>query len=379
MATAQAELARAQGERQQVKRDRDREVAQLALLVRASDDNNGLDLRPSGDRFSMAIFGMTEREKATYDTPWSAAMTAIGRKLADALELVRRALLRLADKELKLERERKEHERSVATHQETIRAHQNAVRDLDIKIANIDVKEKQIEQRLHAATEALNAAGAKESEATAAKLAQEHWLTVISATASASDKVTIDYSGKVAVAPQVMVSLPEPIRSTLQKDAPAWAKYIIRETQLLAQAMQQAEAAEAEWKRKSEAVSADQRRIEKSRKVLDAVVSGKWDVAIADGYMTMRHDSDTESRKVQRIPLADMEPSLLHAALAFTHLSATTDSVLELRDSLKKERSALAKSQPERASQIETEQRRTDDKVREVLRLPPGWGQGVGM
>jgi hypothetical protein len=201
---------------------------------------------------------------------------------------------------------------------------------------------------------------------------------VISATGSASDKVTIDDSGKVAVAPQVLVSLPEPIRSTLQKDAPAWAKNIIRETQLLAKARQQTEAAEADWKRKAEAVSADQQRIEKSRKVLDAVVSGEWDVAIADGIMTLRHDSDSESRNVRKIPLADMEPSLLHAAKAFTHLSATTDSVLELRDSLKKERSALAKSQPERASQIEAEQRRTDDKVREVLRLPPGWGQGIG-
>lgn len=169
------------------------------------------------------------------------------------------------------------------------------------------------------------------------------------------------------VHPQAMA---EPIRSTLQKDAPDWARKIIKERQVLAQAKQKAEAAEA--------VSADQRRIEKSRKVLDAVVSGKWDVAIADGYMTMRHYSDTESRKVQRKPLADMEPSLLHAAQAFTHLSATTDSVLELRDSLKKERSALAKSLPERASQIEEDQRRADDKIRKVLPIPPEWGQGLG-
>jgi hypothetical protein len=327
----------------------------------------------------MAISGMTERENATYDTPWSAAMAAIGRKLADALQQVRLALLRLADKESKLERERKEHERSVATHQETLRTHQVAVRDLDIRDANIDVREKQIQQQLAATTEALNAAGAKEREATAAKQVQDHWLTVISATASASDKVTIDDKGKVALAPQVLASLPEPIRSTLQKEAPAWAKSIIIETQLLARSRQQAEAAEADWKRKAEAVSADQRRIEKSRKVLDAIVSGEWDVAFPDGFMTLRHESDSESRNVRRIPLADMEPSLLHAAQAFTHLSATTDSVLELRDSLRKERSALAKLQPEHASQIEQEQQRTDDKIGRVLRLPPGWGQGAGL
>ncbi|PLK22295.1 hypothetical protein C0V72_15665 [Porphyrobacter sp. TH134] len=176
-----------------------------------------------------------------------------------------------------------------------------------------------------------------------------------------------------------MASMPEPIRATIQKDAPDWVRDVIRARHELAAARQQAEAAEAEWKRKTEVVSAEQRRIEKSRKVLDAVVSGKWDVTITDGYMTMRHDSDTESRNVQRIPLADMEPSLLHAAQAFTHLSATTDSVLELHHSLKKERSALAKSQPERTSQLDAEQRQTDEKVRKGLRLPPGFGQGLGM
>lgn len=376
METAKADVAQVKAEREQLERDRDREVAQLALLARAADDDNGLDLRAAGDRFSMAKSRMTQPERKVYESGWSAGIVAIGRKLADALETVRRTLLRLADKESALERERQAHERSMAAHQDALRAHQTAVRDLDIRIANITDKEKLIEQRIAAATEASKAAAAIEREATSAKLVQEHWLTVISATASASDKVTIDDSGKVAVAPQVLVSLPEPIRSTLQKDAPTWAKHIIRETQVLAQVRRQAEAAEADWKRKAAAVSADKQRIEKSRKVLDAVVSGEWDVAIADGFMTLRHDSDTESRKVQRIPLADMEPSLLHAAQAFTHLSATTDSVLELRDRLMMERSALAKSQPERASQIEEEQRRTDDNVRKVLQLPPGWGEG---
>ncbi len=376
--TAKSAMAQVTTEREQLERDRDREAAQLALLVRAADDGNGLELRVSGATLSMAKSRMTQPEKTAYESRWSAGIVAIGRKLADALETVRRTLLRLADKEATLERERKEHQRSVAAHQEALRAHQDAVRDLDVRIAKVSESERQIKQRLDAATEATNAAAAKERQASAAMLVQEHWVTVIAATASASDKVSIDHSGKVAVAPQLMASMPEPMRAAFQKDAPDWVRGVIRARHELAEAKQQAEAAKADWKRKTEAISAEQLRIEKSRKVLDAVVSGRWDVAITDGYMTMRHDSDTESRNVQRIPLTDMEPSLLHAAQAFTHLSATTDSVLELRESLKKERSALAKSQPERASQLDEEQRRTDDKVREVLRLPPGWGQGIG-
>ena len=376
--TAQAELARAQTERQQVERDRDRELEQLALLVRASDDNNGLDLRPSGDRFSMDILGMTEGEKATYASPWSAAMTAIGRKLADALEQVRRALLSLADRESKLERERKEHEQSVATHQESLLTHQNAVRDLNIKIANNDAKEKQIEQRLHAATEALNVAEAKESEATAAKQMQDHWLTVITTTASASDKVTIDDSGKVAVAPQVLASLPEPIRSTIQNDAPDWAKNIIRETQLLAQARQQAEAAEADWKRKDEAVVADQRRIEKSREIVSDIVSNRCVASAKDGVLSLHYDHEGGKRDIRQHRLAELEPSLAHLANLYTRFRNMTAKIVTLETELQKERDDLAKRYPEKRKKLQEEQAMTNEKVTKVYAPPPPWGNDFG-
>lgn len=379
METTRSELARVQAERKQLERDRAREAAQLALLARAADDDSGFDLRPSGAGFSMARSRMTQPERAALDSPWSSAMNVIARKLAEALEQVRRALLRLADKETRLERERQEHERSVANHREAVRTHQNAVRDLNARVATLNEKERQIEERLAKASETVRAAESKERKAEAAKLLHEQWLTVITVTASAPDKIVIKENGKVAVSSQIVASLPEPVRSALGKDAPDWAKNVIKERHSLARAKGQAEAAETEWKRKSEAVSLDQGRIEKSRKVLDAIVTGKWDVTITDGFMTMRHDSDTESLNVRKIPLAEMEPSLLHAAQAFMHLSATTESVLELRDNLKKERSDLVASQPERASQIEEDQRRSDDKIRKVLRLPPGWEQGIGM
>lgn len=386
METAKAEMAKVRTEREQLERDRDREAAQLALLVRAADDGNGLELRVSGATLSMAIARMTQPEKTAYESRWSAGILAIGRKLADALETVRRTLLRLADRESTLERERKEHQRSVAAHQEAQRAHQeavrayqDAVRDLDVRIANVNDSERQIKQRLDAATEATNAAAAKERQASAAMLVQEHWMIVIAATASAPDKITVDSSGKVVVAPQLVASIPEPIRSTIQKDAPDWARNIIKERQVLAQARQQAEAIEADWKRKAEAVSADQRRIEKSRKVLDAVASGHWAVAIRDGIMTLRPTNDSDARNVARMPVADLEPSFVRAAQAFTHSVETIDRVLELQDTLKQERSALAKLQPERASQLEEDQRQTDEKVRKGLGLPPELGQGVGM
>lgn len=255
METAQSELARVQAERKQLKDKRDLELAQLALLARAADDDNGLDLRTSRDRFSMEKSRMTQPEKSAFESPWSSAMNVIARKLAEALEQVRHALLRLADKETRLERERQEHERSVADHREAVRTHQNAVRDLNARVATLNEKERQIEERLAEASETLRAAESKERKAEAAKLLHEQWLTVITATASAPDKIVIKENGKVAVSSQIVASLPEPVRSALGKDAPDWAKNVIKERHTLAQAKGQAEAAETAWKRKSEAVT----------------------------------------------------------------------------------------------------------------------------
>lgn len=379
METARSSMLQVTAEREQLERDRDREAAQLALLVRAADDSNGLELRVSGATLSMAKSRMTQPEKTAYEGRWSAGIVAIGRKLADALETVRQTLRRLADRESTLERDRREHQRSVAAHQEAVRAHQDTVRDLDVRIANVVESERQIKQQLDAATEATNAAAAKERQASAAMLVQEHWMTVIAATASAPDKISIDGGGKVAVAPQLMASMPEPLRSTVEKNAPDWARNIIKARHELGQARQQAEAAEADWKRKVEAVSAEQRRIEKSRKILAAITSGQSGVSIKDGIITLRPTNDSDARNVARMPVADLEPGFVRAAQAFTHSVGTIDRVLELQDTLKQERLALAKLQPERASQLAEDQRQTDEKVRKGLGLPPEWGQGVGM
>lgn len=131
METAKSAMAQVTTDREQLERDRDREAAQLALLVRAADDGNGLELRVSGATLSMAKSRMTQPEKTAYEGRWSAGIVAIGRKLADALETVRQTLLRLADRESTLERERREHQRSVAAHQEALRVTDRRLKDAE--------------------------------------------------------------------------------------------------------------------------------------------------------------------------------------------------------------------------------------------------------
>jgi hypothetical protein len=378
MATTRSELARVQAERKQLERDRTREAAQLALLARAADDDSGFDLRPSGAGFSMDKSRMTQSERMAFESPWTAAMNVIARKLADALEQVRRALLRLADKETRLERERQEHERSVAAHREAVRSHQNAVRDLDARIAKIDEKERQIEQRLAKASEAVRAAENKEREAEAAKRLQEQWLTVIAATASTPDKIVIQENGKVVVSSQAMATLPEPVRSALGKDFPDWAKNVIKQRQALAQAKGQAEAAEAESKRKSEAVSADQRRIEQSRKIVADIVGNKCVASARGGVLSLHYNDAPGAKAVREHRLSDLEPSLVHLANLFDRFRKMTADIATLHTEMRDERDSLAKRYPEQATKLNEEQERASQKVNNAFTPPPMWGVDLG-
>jgi hypothetical protein len=378
METTRSELSRVQAERKQLERDRTREAAQLALLARAADDDSGFDLRPSGAGFSMARSRMTQPERAALDSPWSSAMNVIARKLAEALEQVRRALLRLADKETRLERERQEHERSVAAHREAVRTHQNAVRDLDARIATLNEKERQIEERLANASETVSAAESREREAGAAKRLQEQWLTVIAATASAPDKIVIEENGKIAISSQIVASLPEPVRSALGKDAPDWAKNVIKERQALAQAKGQAKAAEAEWRRKSETVSADQRRIEQSRKIAADIVDNKCVASAKGGVLSLHYNDAPGAKAVREHRLAELEPSLVHLANLFDRFRKMTADIANLHTELQDERDSLAKRYPEQAKKLDEEQERTTQKVNNTFTPPPTWGADLG-
>lgn len=378
METTRSELARVQAERKQLERDRTREAAQLALLARAADDDSGFDLRPSGAGFSMARSRMTQPERAALDSPWSSAMNVIARKLAEALEQVRRALLRLADKETRLERERQEHERSVAAHREAVRTHQNAVRDLNARVATLNEKERQIEARLAKASETVRAAESMGRKAEAAKLLHEQWLTVITATASAPDKIVIKENGKVAVSSQVVASLPEPVRSALDKDAPDWAKNVIKERHALAQAKGQAKSAETEWKRKSEAVFAAQRRIEQSREIVSDIVANKCVASATNGVLSLNYRNAAGESVVKEHRLGDLEPSLVHVANLYSRFRKMTADIANLQTTMQEERDSLAKRYPEQATELMEEQEKTTQKVNNTFTPPPMWGADLG-
>ncbi|HWK42092.1 MAG TPA: hypothetical protein VNR60_09190, partial [Croceibacterium sp.] len=76
-----------------------REQAQLALLERASDDGEGLNLRTKGGLFEMDKEKMTSNEREAYGSPWSKTLVAMARTFAVILERLREAARKLRTRE----------------------------------------------------------------------------------------------------------------------------------------------------------------------------------------------------------------------------------------------------------------------------------------
>lgn len=127
-AAAGAERAAIAEARRKIDEDRRHDEALLALLVRAADDNAGLNLRLAGDRFAIGPDGLNDEDRASKAKGWSKPLMAIARSLATALERIRTAAKQL-----------QERERAVAkrdadiAERETRQAHDRTV--LDIRVA----------------------------------------------------------------------------------------------------------------------------------------------------------------------------------------------------------------------------------------------------
>lgn len=92
--------------------------ARLSLLERAVDDENGLDLRPTPDAFTLNETRMSDRERQLFHAEWPQALRRIGRELALILERIRNFWdsVRRKDEELRLKQlGLEQRERNVAT------------------------------------------------------------------------------------------------------------------------------------------------------------------------------------------------------------------------------------------------------------------------
>ena len=81
--------AEAEEEKRRIEEQHRLEERQRALLERASDDAEGLDLRTKGKRFEMDQQAMSADEKDAYERDWSKMLIAMARSIARVLERLR--------------------------------------------------------------------------------------------------------------------------------------------------------------------------------------------------------------------------------------------------------------------------------------------------
>ncbi|MBR0551062.1 plasmid recombination protein [Stakelama marina] len=216
-------------------------AAQLALLAKAADDENGLDLRPGSETFVMRTARMTDDERAVNSKPWSPVLIAAARAIATALEQLRLLARRLTaretevgqreeavrNKELKLEQERSDHERQVA--------------GLERRRVTIEADEARAEATAKAAAETLASARATEANADAALSAHRKWLKVITALERHSDWIEVEGDDRMRLLSDVKQSAQQELVATFDEPAPRWAVSLVRQRKGLVEALKRAD------------------------------------------------------------------------------------------------------------------------------------------
>jgi Plasmid recombination enzyme len=221
----------------------DRQKAELALLDRAADDSNGLQLRRSGETITMNPDRMTECEQTTYREKWTVVGLAIAVRIADMLHRARALLRSLTDREALLKAKEAEHAAKEAQ-AERIRAEVDAARRADdaahrANVDRLDIQLRSLEQREsivvadeRKAAAAMADAQRKNAEADNTRQAAERgqqeqrdWAEIVSLIVKGELNANLRADGFVRMAQKVgggRHPAPEQFEETLEKLPPEW-------------------------------------------------------------------------------------------------------------------------------------------------------------
>lgn len=374
-----------QAEREQFERDRELHHAQVALIARAADDQNGLHLRSAPKGVFMTPSRMTDDEKAIFYSNWPPVIVEIARHLAAALERVRQTLLQLADRETRIERKEAEvskNERQLEeqrrSHAEAVRLHELEISDFDARIRQISAKETELDKNAEDARIAAETARAKQASADAIMRSQSAWADAIKAIKPESGRADIGSDGRIAIDANLRATLPDAVVTTLTQQAPEWVRAIVAQGCDIAVLKDKAAKQVAKAQSQAQAASAKLHRINRSHDILTDIVTKKCVASANNRVLTLDYSRPGTAPRVERVQFDDVEPFLLAVAETYHKFGTLRTRVVALKTELQQEREALAKKHPERAPDLERDQAAVEAKVTNAFRAPPGWGDGIG-
>jgi hypothetical protein len=205
-------------------------TAQLELLARAADDENGLQLSPRNSSFTLRKSHLSDADRIVYERPWSSSLIAVARALAFALERLRSLALRLAKREQVVdEREAaaEARERQIMQDRsdfETERAaHSAAIADLELRRRAANEVEARAAERLALAESRVAAADRRHHDADARLARHDRWVRAMDALEANPAWLEIDAKGGLRLHPVTARVSPPELVATLQEPAPRWA------------------------------------------------------------------------------------------------------------------------------------------------------------
>ena len=240
-------------ERDAITVERSRREAELALLMRASDDANGLHLRPVGTGLVMNEDAMSDAERMTFHRAWPAPVRLLAFKLAKALEQIRDLTRRFRDREDRLKADEaalKRQEQANARELEGRRAaqqaeHEHALAALTVRKYEVTASAADAERQIAAANARMKAAMEKEGSATAAVALQEYWAKAVDIVGRYPAILIHKDDGSFHLNRAERTGrLPDWLVATLRQPAPSWAAATIRRLHQLNVATERTEARE---------------------------------------------------------------------------------------------------------------------------------------
>lgn len=222
------------------------QMAQLSLLVRAADDDNGLDLCLKDSSFTMQPKRMHPAEQVASAKPWSPAMVLIGRALATALQHARDIGRRLGllEKELanrtaQVQAREAQVERDRADDAARRLEHEAAVARLVHQRTDVAAAEARATAMTTSAAGTLAAADAQMTKATAALAENRRWMQVMDALEGDPEAIEVVEGGALRLDRYVAAARPD-IASAFKEQPPTWVASLAVQRLDLADALKRA-------------------------------------------------------------------------------------------------------------------------------------------
>lgn len=220
-------------------------LRQITLLLRATNDEAGLELRPTDAAFRMTTSKMTEDEQEAYKKTWAKPLFEMARRLAETLDRLRSLVLRLTkreqdveDREVDVAAKEASYADRVAKHERELETHRAAVVALEGRERNIRALEDRANKAIEKSVEAVQHAEQSERGARDALTRHEEWFEVVEALRTMPGDVSI-VGGLINISETAFEKIPEEVIDLIHGIPPHWVQKIVTERHLMFKAQQQ--------------------------------------------------------------------------------------------------------------------------------------------